>query len=158
MRISILALALLLACSGGDLTLPGSEPRPEALRIVDGDDQRAPTGDLLDEPLVVQVLDAADLPVAGTTVEFGFVGELPGAGLDPAAVTTDADGRASAVVRLGEVSGEQMIVARVAGATSPDLTARFTAIATENGGGGHGGGDDDDDDKGDKDDKDEDDD
>ena len=156
MRTPIAALCLLLGCSGGDLTLPGSDSEPDALRIVAGDDQRAPTGTLLERPLVVEVLDAASAPVAGSIVEFSFVGELPGAGLDPAAVTTGADGRAAAVVRLGVVSGEQLIVARVSGTTSPDLAARFTAVAV--GGGdrdgdgdgkgkkGDGDGDDDDDD------------
>jgi hypothetical protein len=139
MRLHIPALCLLLGCAGGDLTLPGSGPQPDALRIVAGDEQRAPTGTLLDDPLVVEVLDAASRPVPGSTVEFSFLGELPGAGLDPAAVTTGADGRAAAVVRLGEVSGEQMIVARVAGATSPDLSARFTVLALGGGGGDDGG-------------------
>jgi hypothetical protein len=139
MRTPIAALCLLLGCSGGDLTLPGSDSEPDALRIVAGDDQRAPTGTLLEQPLVVEVLDAAAAPVAGSLVEFSFVGELPGAGLDPAAVTTGADGRAAAVVRLGVVSGEQLIVARVSGTTSPNLAARFTAVAV--GGGGDGDGD-----------------
>jgi hypothetical protein len=139
MRTPIAALCLLLGCSGGDLTLPGSDSEPDALRIVAGDDQRAPTGTLLEQPLVVEVLDAASTPVAGSLVEFSFVGELPGAGLDPATVTTGADGRAAAVVRLGVVSGEQLIVARVSGTTSPNLAARFTAVAV--GGGGDGDGD-----------------
>ena len=95
-------------------------------------------------------------PVPGTTIEFGFLGDVAGAAIDPAVTTTDDEGRAEAFVRLGTESGEHLIIARVAGTASPDLSARFSAVALgSNGGGGgkkdnkgkgHGGDDDDDDD------------
>ena len=82
-------------------------------------------------------------------------GEVPGAAVDPGLVTTDAEGRAEAVVRLGSETGEHLIIARVVGAASPDLSARFSVVATSSGGGGggkkddegkgHNGGHDDDD-------------
>lgn len=136
MRVHIIAAACLLAgCSGGDLTLPESAD-PSALRIVSGDDQRADPGDLLSQPLVVQVLDADGGPIPETRVEFGFLGEVPGAAVNPAVVATDAEGRAQAFVRLGTVSGEQLIIARVAGTAAPGLSARFSVVALAGGGGG----------------------
>ena len=157
MRIPLTLVCLLVACSGGDLTLPADGTPPAdatALRILSGDDQRADAGDLLDQPLVVQVVDADTNPVAGAAVEFEFLGDVPGAAIDPPLTTTDADGRAEAFVRLGTESGEHLIIARVPGAASPDLSARFSVLALgSNGGGrkdnkgkGHGGDGDDDDD------------
>ena len=138
---SILILCLTAACSG-DLTLPGGGPdgpgvpEPDRVRIVDGDNQQARTGELLNDPLVIQVVDSGQAPVPGTAIEFSFVGDPAGAVLDPAVTTTDSSGLASAAVRLGLESGEQEIVARV---TGTDLSASFTATATSKGKGGHGG-------------------
>jgi hypothetical protein len=153
MRIPLALVCLLVACSGGDLTLPTD---PITLNILSGDDQRADAGDLLEEPLVVQVLYSDRTPVPGATVEFEFLGDVPGAAIDPPRTTTDDEGRAEAFVRLGTETGEQLIIARVADAASPDLSAQFSAVALgSNGGGGgkkdnkgkgHGGDDDDDDD------------
>ena len=139
----ILALAFLAAC-GGDVSLPGgpSGPaEPDQLRIVNGDGQEAQTGELLPDPLVVQVLDSGRAPVAGTPVQFSFVGDPTGAVLQPVSAETDSTGQVSAFVRLGTESGEQEIVARVAGAASPDLSASFTVTAlSDQGGGGKGKG------------------
>jgi len=138
---SILILCFTAACSG-DLTLPGGGPdgpgvpEPDRVRIVDGDNQEARTGELLNDPLVIQVVDSGQAPVPGTAIEFSFVGDPAGAVLDPAVTTTDSSGLASAAVRLGLESGEQEIVARV---TGTDLSASFTATATSKGKGGHGG-------------------
>src|SRR5215210_6084349 len=95
---------LTLGCSGGDLTLPAAH-QPAELMIVSGNGQRADAGALLEEPLTVEVLDGSSQPVRGAPVQFGFLGDLPGAALDPASVLTDANGRAAARVRLGEVPG-----------------------------------------------------
>ena len=139
----ILALAFRAAC-GGDVSLPGgpSGPaEPDQLRIVNGDGQEAQTGELLPDPLVVQVLDSGRAPVAGTPVQFSFVGDPTGAVLQPVSAETDSTGQVSAFVRLGTESGEQEIVARVAGAASPDLSASFTVTAlSDQGGGGKGKG------------------
>ena len=135
----LVALAFLPAC-GGDLTLPGGPdgpgvPEPHRVRIVEGDNQQARTGELLSDPLVVQVVDSGAAPVPGTQVEFSFPGDPAGAVLDPAVTTTDSSGLASAAVRLGLQSGEQEIVARV---TGTDLSASFTATATSGGKGKDG--------------------
>ena len=140
----LFALAILAGCSS-DLSLPGgpsNPPEPDQLRIVNGDGQRAQTGELLADPLVVQVVDSGRAPVPGTPVQFTFVGDPAGAVLQPTAAETDSSGKVSAFVRLGEASGEQEIVARVAGTASPDLSASFTLTAVDPKGTGGGGKDD----------------
>jgi hypothetical protein len=140
---AVVTLAL-IGCSGGDLTLPGGQSgavQPVALEVVSGDGQRADAGTVLDRPLTVQVLDESSQPVPNVRVQFSFLGELPGAALDPASILTDAEGRAAAIARLGELPGEQVIVAAVANSELPDLRAQFSATAVVPGGkkGGHGG-------------------
>jgi len=132
------AFVLTLGCSGGDLTLPAAN-EPAALTIVSGDGQRADAGALLEEPLTVQVLDGSSQPVRGTPVQFTFVGDLPGAALDPASVLTDENGRAAAIVRLGDLPGEQVIVARVTNSQAPDLRASFSVTAVSPKGNDHAG-------------------
>jgi ABC-type phosphate transport system substrate-binding protein len=141
-----LATLIGLGCSGGDLTLPG-EPSgptpgpapvavPSTLTAVAGDDQLASVGQTLDQPLTVQVLDAAAQPLGGVRVQFTFEGDGAGGSLEPATSTTDASGHAQATVRLGDVPGEQTVVAALADV--PALSARFTVTATKSGR-GHGG-------------------
>jgi hypothetical protein len=132
-------------CASGDLTIPGDAagdgPQPASLTAVGGDDQRAKPGELLDQPVMVQVKDASGLPVEGVTVQFAFLGGDTGGTLDPATTATDVEGRAAAKVRLGTVPGEQVILAAVPEPVS--LSARFTATATPgraNGGGSGGSG------------------
>jgi hypothetical protein len=149
------ALVLTLGCSAGDLTLP-SPDGPSALMIVSGDGQQAEPGERLDQPLTVRLVDGGSRPVSGAPVQFRFLDDLPGANLDPGFVLTDEDGRAAAIVRLGEVTGEQIIVAEVTTTQLSDLRARFSATAVppegkdggKKGGGGkhHGGGPEEDDD------------
>jgi hypothetical protein len=122
------AFVLTLACSGGDLTLPSSD-EPATLMAVSGDRQRAEAGTVLDEPLTVQLLDGSSRPVRGAPIQFSFLGDLPGAGLDPASVLTNEQGQAEAIVRLGETLGEQVIVAQVTNTQISDLRARFSATA-----------------------------
>ncbi len=140
------ALVLTLgACSADDLTLPGGNqppsPVPAVLKVVSGDGQRGEPGATLGEPLTVRVVDDSARPVPGTPIHFGFLGDIPGATLDPASVLTDSAGRAAAVVRLGTVVGEQMVVAEVASTAGPNLRATFTAtaVAPKGGGGGRKG-------------------
>jgi hypothetical protein len=150
-RVGAAAVALtLIGCSAGDLTLPGPGPdQPAALKVLSGDGQRAEAGTLLDDPLTVQVLDESSHPVPSIRVQFSFLGDLSGAALDPALIETDEEGRAAAIVRLGEQPGEQVIVAAVANTQLPDLRARFSATAVapsggdgdkKGGKGGQGGG------------------
>jgi hypothetical protein len=144
-------LLTLIGCSAGDLTVPGpgqsSPDQPAALKVLSGDGQEAEAGTLLADPLTVQVLDESSQPVANIRVQFSFLGDLSGAAIDPASIETDEAGRAEAVVRLGELPGEQIIVAAVANTQLADLRARFSATAVppddgdgdKKGGKGHGG-------------------
>jgi hypothetical protein len=142
-------LLTLISCSGGDLTLPGpgeSGPdQPAALKVLSGDEQQAEVGTVLEDPLAVQVLDESSQPVPHIVVQFSFLGEHSGAALNPASIETDDEGRAAAMVRLGDEPGEQVIVAAVANTQLPDLRARFSATAVppgddrRGGKGGHGG-------------------
>ena len=129
----------LIACSAGDLTLPGpgqSGPdQPAALKVLSGDGQQAEVGTVLDDPLTVQVLDESSHPVPNIRVQFSFLGDLSGAALDPASIETDEEGHAAAIVRLGEQPGEQVIVAAVANTLLPDLRARFSVTAVPPSGG-----------------------
>jgi hypothetical protein len=138
----------LLGCGTGDLTLPGSgqggPAQPAELKVLSGDGQQAEVGTVLDDPLTVQVLGDSSQPMPNVRVQFSFLGDISGAAVDPASIETDAAGRAAAIVRLGEVPGEQVIVAAVANTQQPDLRAQFSATAVlpgdRNGGkGGHGG-------------------
>ena len=150
LRPFVVALATFIgfACSS-DLSLPG-EPTgpvsgppaspPTTLTAVAGDAQRATIGQTLDQPLKVQVLDAAEHPVEGVQVQFAFEGDNAGGTLEPATSTTDATGHAEATVRLGDQPGEQTIVAALSDA--PALSTRFTVTATKEGKGHHGGGSD----------------
>ena len=150
-RSLVMTLATLigLGCSN-DLSLPGgpsgpapgpSSSTPTRLTAVAGDDQRARVGETLDQPLRVQVLDAAAHPVEGVQVQFAFEGDNAGGSLEPATSTTDVTGHAEATVRLGDQPGEQTIVAALTDA--PTLSARFTVTATKDGKGRHDGGNDD---------------
>ena len=150
-------LAVLISCASGDLTLPDpdqpGQAQPTSLVVVSGDGQRGEPGAVLDEPITVRVLDDSAHPVPNATVHFSFLSDFSGATLDPPSVLTDEAGRAAAVVRLGELLGEQVVLAEVANTQLPDLRARFTAVAVAPGGGdggkkdgkGHGGNSDDND-------------
>jgi hypothetical protein len=140
----------LLSCSAGDLTLPDPGPeQPAEVKVLSGDGQQAEAGTLLDDPLTVQVLDESSHPVPNIRIQFSSLGELSGAALDPASIETDEQGRAAAIVRLGEQTGEQVIVAEVANTQLPDLRVQFSATAVspdggdgdkKGGKGGQGGG------------------
>ena len=67
------------------------------LKVISGDEQTGAPGAQLSEPIVVMLQDSSGKPVGGRTVTFTA---SPGARIFPATTTTDADGRASATLRL----------------------------------------------------------
>lgn len=140
-----LLLLPLVACTGGDLLLPGRTPAQ--LRAVSGDGQSALVGSPVPNPLVVEVQDGAGRPVEGAVIVFQFVDPPNGAAIAPSATETNSDGLASVEVTLGTPAGDQPVEARVDD-PARDLHVRFqlTAIRSNTGGGGGGGGDDGDDD------------
>ena len=145
--ISGFVLLALSACSGDELVLP--DGAPAQIRAVSGDGQTAQVGDPLRHPLVVEVLDRAGRPLPGTAVAFEFADPAQGAEISAPATETDASGRASAQVTLGNTVGDQPVIASLA-EPGTDLRVQFLLTALQrndpggggNGGGGNGGGDD----------------
>ncbi len=132
-------ITLVAGCAGDDLLLP-KDGAPAELRVVSGDQQSAPAGDPVEDPLVVEALDGAGRPVPGAAIVFEFVDPPTGAELDPANTETDEAGRASAEVTLGTAVGDQSVEARLE-APASDLKVQFRLTALQpNGGGGDEGG------------------
>jgi adhesin/invasin len=120
-----LASTALFSCGGDDLVLPG-EGEPAEITIVQGNGLSGRVGEALAKPLIVEVLDIADRPVAGATV----VIDLSGAVAEPDTLSTDALGRASAEITLGSQVGEAAGAARVIAPASPaTVEADFTVMA-----------------------------
>lgn len=144
---------VILACGGGDLTLPGDVGPASDLVLVSGDEQSADPGDELPAPLVVRLVDAE-----GNGVPAGAVTWVVGSGggsVSATTVTTDAEGYASARLTLGPSPGANSVSAVVSGLA----VVTFSSVANGgnngggdggggggDGGGGDGGDDDDDDD------------
>jgi hypothetical protein len=99
---------------------------PTAAVLADGDAQRATVGTALLDSLAVRVVDRHGDGVPGITVSFRS-GEGAGT-LSAAAATTGAGGVARTAWTLGVRSGEQSVVAEVAGL--PDVRIHFRATAT----------------------------
>lgn len=100
-------------------------PGPAAeVRAAAGSGQTGMVGKVLANPLVAEVVDAFDNPVAGATVIF-----VPAAGsgtVEPVSGESGTDGRFSASWALGTGSGTQTVSAAVASLHA----ATFTATAT----------------------------
>jgi PKD repeat protein len=97
--------------------------------VVDGDGQRGSVGAPLAAPVVVQVTDARGDPVEGVTVEFALISAGEGAGITPSTALTNAEGRAEALVQLGDKVGVQTGEARVAGDGDTAPKTSFSALA-----------------------------
>ncbi len=120
-----LAAAALLSCGGGDL-VPPSEGEPAVINILQGNGQSGRVGEALADSLVMEVLDGTDLPVRGATV----VIELAGGTAEPDTITTDALGRGSAQITLGNQVGQTAGAARVIAPETPvEVEAGFTVTA-----------------------------
>jgi hypothetical protein len=120
-----LASTALFSCGGDDLVLPG-EGEPAAITVVQGNGASGRVGEVLAKPLIVEVLDGADRPVAAATV----VVELSGGVAEPDTISTDAAGRASAEITLGSAVGEEAGSVRVIAPESPaEVEASFTVTA-----------------------------
>ncbi len=133
-------ITLLASCSGADLLLP-KDGTPAVLRMVSGDEQRAPAGDPVEHPLIVEALDRGSRPVPGAVIVFEFVDLPSGAELAPANTETDSVGRASVEVKLGTPTGDQSVEARLDDPASElRVEFRLTALQPKGGGGDEGGG------------------
>ena len=86
-----IALLALVACGGGDLTLP-NEGQPANVSVVSGDGQTGTILEPLPDSLVVQVTDRFGNPVPGVEVTWAAEG---GGDVQPATAVTGSDGRAA---------------------------------------------------------------
>jgi protocatechuate 3,4-dioxygenase beta subunit len=91
---------------------------------VSGDGQSAATGTEVAEPLVVQVFDEANNPIAGRAVTW-VIGE-GGGSVSPTTSTTNAEGRASTRWTLG-AAGTNTLSAVVSGMSPVTFTATASA-------------------------------
>ena len=128
LRFRLLAAGLapaLFSCGGGDLVLP-SEGEPAAITIVQGNGQSGRVGEILADPLILEVTDGAQRPVPQATV----VIELADAVAEPDTLTTDGQGRATAQIILGAQVGNVSGSARVIAPESPiEVQAVFGFVA-----------------------------
>jgi hypothetical protein len=124
------ALALVAACGGADLVLPG-EGEPAAIQVVHGNGQSGRVGAALTEPVVALVTDGQGRPVDGVAVAF----DLPD-GTDAAAapdtVLTGQNGQAAFQVTMGTRVGNLTAqVAVSAGARSLTAPVSLTAVSAD---------------------------
>ena len=94
------------------------------IAVAGGNEQSAPAGSVLTDPLVVLVTDGFGNPVAGIPVEW----EAEAGRVDPSSATTGADGRAQTSWTLGSSTGSQSVAASSAGLSGSPIA--FTAQAT----------------------------
>ena len=100
-------------------------PEPTALSIVSGDNQNGLTGETLANPLVIEVRDQYDAPMAEVTVTFAV--SEGGGSLSSEMVMTDADGRAASTLTLGSDAGTNTVEASVEGISRTEV---FSAEAS----------------------------
>ena len=114
-------------------------PHPQVLAGLSGDGQEAAPGSQLTEPLVVEVRDQHGEVYPGAVITFSLAG---GSGtLSTLSDTTDADGRAAAILTLGEEPGTYTVVATVADLEPVTFTATAQATPDFDGDGEIGFGD-----------------
>jgi hypothetical protein len=108
----LVPVALLVACGGADLVLPG-DGEPAAIEVVQGGGQTGRVGTALADPVVARVTDSQGRPVSGARVALVFTGDASGATVAPDTATTDTDGSASFQVVLGSRVGASTAEVRV---------------------------------------------
>jgi len=105
---------------------------PTTIAIISGDHQAGMVGQLLGEPLVIEVRDALGTPVAGAPVSWhaidpcdGWCDDWYGGSLSHSSSVTDTSGRASATFILGVILGNQQWIAQVS--ADQGVYANFSA-------------------------------
>ncbi len=122
--LSIIAVTLLTTCRGSDGTGPAA-PIPTDIALVSGDHQTGTVGQVLPQPLVIEVTSSTGAAVEGVTVAWQL--NAVGGALSAASIATDALGRAGVSVTLGTAAGSNnvSVTASVAGLNGSPVT--FTA-------------------------------
>ncbi len=105
-------------------TPPPPRPSPERSGFVAGGGQSGPAGQRLPRALVFEVRDSAGAPLVGQVVTFTGIN----AWIEPASLPTDAEGRASVGVTLGERVGYAIVLA-VAGVVEKQVAFKVSAGA-----------------------------
>jgi hypothetical protein len=111
-----------IACGGGEST--GPEQHARRTTAVVGDSQAAPTGTVLPIPLSFVVLDEADVPLVGATVNWKVMSGS--ATLSATSTKTDANGAAQTTVTLGTTVGP-VVVRGTVGTVTP-VTFNLSAV------------------------------
>ena len=123
------ALAAALACGNHDDPPTASTPHAVALVVADGNDQSAPAGGLLAQPLRSTATDGKGSPVPGAIVKFRVVrGGETGTTLTDTIAVAGFDGTASVGLRLGTALDTSIVEASLS--DQPTVLVRFRASAT----------------------------
>jgi hypothetical protein len=126
-------VVLLLACGGADLVLPG-DAEPAAIEVLQGSPQSGRVGSALSEPVVARVTDSQGRPVVAARVALVFTSAAAGTASVPDTGSTDADGRASFEVVLGDRVGEvgaEVRVSTAGGQHTLSAPLLFTAVSAD---------------------------
>jgi Bacterial Ig-like domain (group 1) len=100
-------------------TVTVNPDQPAAITMVGGDQQNAPAGQLLAQPLVVKVVDQYGNPIAGVTVSWSTNEGT----LSAASTMTDATGQASIQLTLGsDATGPVTVTAAIDGVGNVSFT------------------------------------
>ena len=89
--------------------------------IISGDRQSGLIKTVLPKPLVVQLIDSAGNPLAKVPVNFAF--QSGGGSVSPTTALTDAKGRASTMLTLGQVAGVIKAIATASNIGSVSFSA-----------------------------------
>jgi hypothetical protein len=122
------ATAGLLAGSPVTFTHHATAGNANAVNIVSGNNQEAPAGSKLPQPLVVQLLDQGGNPIANQPVSW-VVGDGGGTA-NPETSNTNAEGKASTEWTLGPNPGTNTLNAVVSGLTPAAFRATGTGTGT----------------------------
>lgn len=127
--LSLMLLALMLSvCSRHQLSAPAPKATAYGTAIVlsSGDKQIASVGNILSDPVVVQVNDAQGNGVTGAPV---WCSGPNGASCDPASGVTDSSGQFTASVSMGGMAGRYQITAFTQDASGKRVEVKVGEIA-----------------------------
>lgn len=103
-----------------NFTITVSPDQPAAITMVGGDEQNAPAGQPLAQPLVVKVVDQYGNPIAGVTVSWSTNEGT----LSTVSTVTDATGEASTQLTFGsDATGQVTVTAEINGVGNVSFTA-----------------------------------
>ena len=98
-----------------------TQPRPQTLVKISGDNQQGPTNEPLPNPLIVEVRDQHGAPLQGIQVAFTVTRGDGTLTVDN--TTTDANGRAQSALTLGPNPGTNIVLVSVTGLVAETFNA-----------------------------------